>query len=275
MERILVVLSADGPDEPTLEFAIRMAARARTKLTGLLLQSPALQQALHPAQEAVAGFRWQTGESVSVNAPVSGSVEQVKEACRHSGIAVDVIINAGEPLEQVIYESRFADYLIVDPATNFLPAEGAIPSRFVREILCRAECPVLLPPREFAGIDEVVFCYDGSASAVFAIKQFTALLPHLKTPSCLLLEVNQTGKALFDDDHKRMMIWLKMHYGNVRYQTLKGNAKDELFNHLFMKTKKMVVMGAYGRSLLSSLFKRSHADAIIRMVDLPLFVAHS
>ena len=33
-------------------------------------------------------------------------------------------------------------------------------------------------------------------------------------------------------------------------------------------------MGAYGRSMISNLFKKSTADTMIQMTDLPLFITH-
>jgi hypothetical protein len=140
--------------------------------------------------------------------------------------------------------------------------------------LRNAECPVILTPNEFENPEEIVFCYDGSASSVFAIKQFTYLLPEFGNRKVLFLEVNKSGKEEFDDNHRRIMEWLRAHYHSVYYQILKGNSKDELFNYFFMKKKKMIVMGAYGRSLLSNLFRKSNADVIMSSVDLPLFISH-
>ena len=202
------------------------------------------------------------------------AVSLLREECLLTGISLDVIVGEGEPVQQTIYESRFADYIILDPGLTFSQKEYDMPSGFVREVLSRAECPALLAPKEFVGVDEVVFCYDGSASSVFAIKQFIAQLPTFKNTNALLLEVNKSGREEFNGDHKRMMDWLRMHYPSVHYQALKGNAKDELFNYLSLKTKKLVVMGAYGRNMLSNFFKTSHADVIIRTLDLPLFIAH-
>jgi nucleotide-binding universal stress UspA family protein len=50
--------------------------------------------------------------------------------------------------------------------------------------------------------------------------------------------------------------------------------EDELVNYFLMKKNKLIVMGAYGRSMLSSFFKRSSADALIRILDLPIFITH-
>ena len=87
-------------------------------------------------------------------------------------------------------------------------------------------------------------------------------------------KVNKSGKDQFDRDHIRMMEWLRKHYQTVYYHALKGDVNDELFSYLFMKRKKMIVMGAYGRPLLSNLFKKSSADKLIHMLDLPLFITH-
>ena len=71
-----------------------------------------------------------------------------------------------------------------------------------------------------------------------------------------------------------MMEWLRAHYSSVCYHVLKGESKDELFNYFFMHENKFIVMGAYGRSMLSNFFRKSEADVLIRMVDLPLFITH-
>jgi nucleotide-binding universal stress UspA family protein len=50
--------------------------------------------------------------------------------------------------------------------------------------------------------------------------------------------------------------------------------KSQLTNWLKEEEAAWVVMGAYGRSLLSSLFKKSFADELINDVRLPLFITH-
>jgi hypothetical protein len=69
----------------------------------------------------------------------------------------------------LIEESRFADLLIIDAETSFNRGLEANPTRFVKEILQHAECPVVISPVSFEGLDEIIFAYDGSASSVYAI----------------------------------------------------------------------------------------------------------
>jgi hypothetical protein len=133
---------------------------------------------------------------------------------------------------------------------------------------------VLLAPQKMHELEEIVFCYDGSASSIFAIKQFTYLFPELQNRRSILLEINKKGIPVFDESHYHLMDWLKTHFTSVQYECLEGTAKDRLFTYFFMKKNKLIVMGAYGRGLLSTLFKRSSLDTLVRTVDLPIFITH-
>lgn len=276
-ERILLAVNTNRPDLASIEFATRIASLARTKLTALFLEKvyyePVLVEQPEVLQYSV--HLLQTGELAAVHADIERAMELVQEECRFAGIGLEMIADSGDPLRQTIYESRFTDLVILDPGMSFSHISDDVPSHFVKEVLLHAECPVLLSPKEFVGMEEVVFCYDRSPSSVFAIKQFTLLLPQFSNKHVVLLEVDPAGREeAHKDDRKRMMEWLNLHYRSAAYQLLKGKAKDELFNYLFLKTKTIVIMGAYGRSMLSNFFRKSHADALIRLADLPLFIAH-
>jgi len=274
MEKILLVLNARQPNISLIDFASAIARFTNTKLTGLLIENPYVE--LIPAD--IDGLSYFETINKTANVTVTTDTDQAvrlfKEECEKKDIDPEVYIDQGEPIQEVIFESRFADLLIVDPNISFYNREEPLPSHFVKEILVKAECPVLLAPGKFNGFDEIIFCYDGSASSVFAIKQFTYLFSQFGNKKAMLLEVNDTSKEEFSDGHKRIMDWLRAHYHSVYYHGLKGDVKDALFQYFFMKEKKWIVMGAYGRSLLSNFFKKSNADVLIRMIDLPIFITH-
>lgn len=275
MEKILLVINARRPDTASFDFACRIASVTGSKLTGLFIEN--LFYSDPPATYDVENY-FDTVEPKGDDTLVATDTEQavrlfVQECALHNVPAL-TYIDKGEPIQEVLYESRFADLLIIDPKINFYRADEQLPSHFTKEILLNAECPVLLSPEKSEEINEVVFCYDGTASSVYAMKQFTYLFPQYNNKKAVLLEVNKTGKEEFNDDHRRLMEWLRAHYTAVNYQMLKGNAKDELFTYFFMNTAKLVVMGSYGRGVFSNFFKRSTADVLIRTVDLPIFITH-
>jgi len=275
MEKILLVINAHNPDVFSIDFACRVVNLSHTKLTGLFIENLYFEYIPVNAIDEPSYF---SAVSTTANATVAVDTDQsirlFKEECLRRGIRPEVYIDQGEPIREIIFESRFADLVIVDPKVSFYNREEPLPSHFVKEILAKAECPVLLAPERFETIEKIVFCYDGSASSVFAIKQLTYLLPQLYDKKAMLLEVSRRSEEEFTESHRRMLDWLRSHYRNVYYHSLKGDVKDELFNYFFKKQKVLIVIGAYGRSMLSNFFRKSNADVLIRMVDLPIFITH-
>ncbi len=276
MEKILLVIYARQPDMEAIDFACRLSAMTGSTLTGLFIENIFFQPMPADSLEGVSYFKTvRENSSHPVIADTEQAVRLFKEECQRKGINPEIYMDKGEPAEEVIFESRFADLLVLDAGTHFYENDEHVPSHFIKEILARAECPILLAPGLMEEeVDEIVFCYDGSASSVFAIKQFTYLLPLFAGKKALLLEVNSSGNITFDEGHRRMMEWLRSHYHSVYFHSLKGDVKDELFIYFFMKRKKIIVMGAYGRSMLSTLFRKSKADMLMETVNLPLFITH-
>jgi nucleotide-binding universal stress UspA family protein len=275
MEKILLVVNAHKPDNDSIDFACTIASMAQSRLTGLFIENLFFEYIPPASQDRSSYFKTQQdGTDIAVTTDTEQAVRLFKEQCKARQVEPEVYMDKGEPIQEVVFESRFADLLIIDPAMSFYKLEDQLPSHLVKEVLANAECPVLLTPEKFDSLEEIVFCYDGSASSVFAIKQFTLLFPQFSSRNVLLLEVNRTGNEEFTESHRRMVEWLKAHYHSAYYHALAGNAKDDLYAYFFMKSKKLVVMGAYGRSMLSNFFKKSNADVLMRVVDLPLFVTH-
>jgi hypothetical protein len=274
MEKILLVVNAHKPDIFSIDFACQVARLAQTKLTGLFIENLYFEYPVVGFDDVSYFRQVSAAANATITADTDQSIRLFKEECSHKGVSPEVYIDQGEPIQEVIFESRFADLLIVDPDISFYDRDEPLPSHFVKEILAKAECPVLLTPEKFDKIEEIIFCYDGSSSSVFAIKQLTYLLPEFHDKKVMLLEVNRTSEEKFDESHRRMMEWLRSHYHTVYYHALKGDVKDELFNYFFKRKNLLIVIGAYGRSMLSNFFRKSNADILIRTVDLPIFITH-
>ena len=274
MQRILVVINAHNPDLESINFACKMAEITKTKLTGLFVENLYFNYIPITGIEAPYFETFRTPSSETVVADIDQVIRIFKEQCKIKGITPDTIVDKGDPIKEIVFESRFADVIVIDPDISFYDKEEQLPSHFVKEVLAKAECPVLLAPEKFDRADEIVFCYDRSASSVFAVKQFTYIMPEFRDKKVTLLEVSKQSEIEFNEADRRMMEWLRAHYPSVCYHGLKGDSKDELFNYFFMHENKFIVMGAYGRSMLSNFFRKSDADILIRMVDLPLFITH-
>ena len=77
-------------------------------------------------------------------------------------------------------------------------------------------------------------------------------------------------------DNKLMKEFMKRHYPKTKYTVMKGWAEDEIVKHLKQTSENApVVMGAYRRGTVSRWFRESMADALMKEVKLPLFIAHN
>lgn len=274
MEKILLLLNAQQFDQNVTEFACRIAALAETKLTGVVLKNIYANEPVIARVQA-SEFELQTQSRFEEKQQIE--TDRVGEAflavCRSHNIEASVIFKTGEPIQTALAESRFADLLIVHPLLSFYEEEGNLPSHFTKEILANAECPVLLAPEKTDSIDEIVFCYDGSVSSVYAIRQFTYLFPELTNVNATLLMVQpEAGEG--EEAMQKMAEYLQHHYPAIQTKSLEGNVKDELFAYFFLKAKMLIVMGAYGRNMLSTLLRKSNADILIRSVSAPVFITH-
>lgn len=275
MEKILLVINGQNTGTSSMDFACEMASLNQSKITGVFLKNLVLEDAGGAMIDVPFYLETLTQITPAIaQTNVDEAVTLFQEKCQHKSIESDVCVYSDQLIKNVVFESRFADLLIIDPSTGVYETDDKLPSHFVKEILVKAECPVLLAPGKFEDIGEIIFCYNNTVSSVFAIKQFTYLFPQFRYKHVKLLEVTDSDSDEFSEDRNRLINWLREYYNGVSYHTLRGYVEDELVNYFLTKRKKFIVMGAYGRSILSSFFKKSSADALIRMLDMPIFITH-
>ncbi|MDP4129114.1 MAG: universal stress protein [Bacteroidota bacterium] len=277
MEKILLAIDALEPNENALKFACYLGHLTKSKITAVFLEN--LQDEVRPVQKDLQGraIMFSDREDAAANIARTARIEQnisaFKDQCLNSGVSFIVHRDRGLPARDLIKESRFADVLVIDAGTSFKKRFQDSPTGFARDILQKAECPVIISPERFEELNEIIFAYNGSASAAFAIKQFTYLFSQLQDKKVTILQVNETGEW-HDPDKHRFNEWLKDHYTNLHFEAIKGKTDEGLFDLLFNRKNMFLVMGAYGRNALSRFFIGSHADPLIRSITQPIFIAH-
>jgi nucleotide-binding universal stress UspA family protein len=271
MEKILVAIDANQINKNVLNFACFIAKLTHSKLTGVFLENNektavVAEESLHMPHDEFIDAR----SGVRLR---DDNIHVFKEMCANRGANCAIHLDRGVPVADIIKESRFADLLIVDPEMSFRGKKEAVPTDFIKEVLTKSECPVVIAPFTFHAIDEVLLCYDGSPASVFAIRQFTYLFPALADKRITILQVNEKDNATVIEKEKIGEL-LQMHYSAIGFKVLQGKASNELFGYLLGKKNVFVVMGAFGRSMLSDFFKHSTAELVIKTINLPVFIAH-
>jgi nucleotide-binding universal stress UspA family protein len=278
MEKIVLVLDGSRLDMVTVDFACYIARLTHSRLTALFIENikgearPALKQlySLPYVETITAGDLPENEERLSC---CEKSEKSFCDACINRGVNFNVHRNQKASVKDIVTESRFADLIIVNPATSFEDQNEGAPSHFVKEILADAECPVIIAPYSFNGLGEILFTYDGSRSSVFAIKQFIHFFSGLCDKKATVLQIDRNKSAPFKEN-ERIAELLQSHCSQISFQHLRGNPEDELFDYLLPKKNTLVVMGSFGRGLLSTLFSPSTSDLVVKNINLPIFIAH-
>lgn len=278
MEKIILAIDAVNPDTSALDFACYLGRLTHSRITGIFLENLVADKTpVLIGGGELSYLDWK----VDQNSPEHESKQKVieknialfKTACENRSVEYKIHRDRNLPTHEIIAESRYADLLIIDAATTFNKRFEGTPTEFVKDVLKDAECPVIIAPETFHGIDEIIFAYSNTKSCAFAVKQFTLLFPMLKDKKATVLQVNEKGKWANPDKYN-FSEWLRHHYPLVTFETLKGDAGYGLFDYLFKRKNVIIVMGAYGRTSLSRFFHHSHADRIISTVTQPIFISH-
>lgn len=277
MEKILLVMCGAAPTRNALNFACYLSDITRSRLTGffferaLYARQPELKQLYGmPYLESITAG--DLPEQRTKTKKAGDYMREFEETCDVKGIPATARYLEDSILDNIIEESKFADLIIADAAVSAVSNSHEAPSPFLQQLLATAQCPVIIAPSAFTSIDEIVFCYDGSPSSVFAMKQLTYLLPELSETRATVIQIKE--EVMPAGEKKRIANWLSRRFESAEITTLKGNSEQVLFDYLLKRQNAMVVMGAYGRSIVSRLFRHSHADLLIKTLAYPLFITH-
>jgi nucleotide-binding universal stress UspA family protein len=278
MRRILLAIDALNPDRNSLDFACFLGRLNKSKVTGVFLENLiADEKPLLKVMQGSAYIDWAIDENSDEYKAkmelIKKNIALFSEGCINREVSYQLYRTGGEPATQLIEESRFADLLVVDAETSFNKRFEGPPTEFVKDVLKKAECPVIIAPERFEAIDEIAFTYTNSASSVFAIKQFTYLFPTLKDKKIRIIHINKEGKLPVEEKNK-LMGWLQNYYTDIHFEALVGEPESTLFGSFLNSRNTFIVMGAYGRNSLSQFFKHSHADLLINTITQPIFIAH-
>ncbi len=276
MKKILATVDALHFSEQELKSYKYIADKARGALTILFLENIAGEALQFTAPETgVLDYDTIFAESKKERKEKSlRNKKRLQEFCQDSGMDVTIREIPGVPAAEALEESRFADLLLVRSNTTFSVIKDSNPTRFVKDLLVEAQCPVMVVPETTHFIREIMFSYNGTFSSMFAIRQFTDLFGDT------LSEVPVKVVYITEGDEKKIPFgklvkeYLNHHYEEITYHSLEGKPAAELLGLTLQNTNGIITLGAYGRSRTSRFFHHSDADAILRTANIPIFITH-
>ncbi|MEO8173008.1 MAG: universal stress protein, partial [Sediminibacterium sp.] len=176
MKRILVAIDGVSVTTNTIDFACYLGRLTKSHITGIVLENLPGERMTGITNGYDATYIEQkldegSPEHITKLKLIEQSIAFFKDACLRRDVSCTVHRDTEVPLKEMVAESRFADLMVIDAKTSFDEKYEGAPTSFAKGILESAECPVIVAPESFESIDEILFCYDQSASAMFSMKQ--------------------------------------------------------------------------------------------------------
>jgi hypothetical protein len=278
MKKIIAAFDGLKFSESTRDYAIYIAKQTNTHLVGVFMDdqiytSYKIYDLI--VKDGVSDDKLKKFEAKD-KATRAAAAANFEKACQKEKLEYTVHHDRNIAIQELKHESIYADLLIINSTETLTHYVEKLPTRFIRDLLSDAQCPVLIVPPKYKAIQKIILLYDGEPSSVYAIKMFSYLLPQLKHIETEVISVNPITTTLHLPDNKLMKEFMKRHYPKAKYTVLKGFAEEEIIKHLKEQHENtLVVLGAYRRGAVSRWFRESMADTLMQKVKLPLFIAHN
>lgn len=281
MRKIVVLFNALNYQPGSLRFARDIAGLSGSSVTALFVQDDT-NVAWQPELKMVAGQPYveeiiaSREEKKEISTTIDAALVSFREECAEHKLSCTEKVERGNPVDIITRWSRFADIMIVSPQLSF-SGDKKVPTNFVADLLPRVECPVVLCSEEYVPVKEITLAYDGSHSAMYAIKLFFYLNPQYKSYHVKVLRIVEDETPFESPTDELFRDWMAVHCPSHSFLIMAGNAADILLRYFLDNedNDKMLVTGAFGRGAVSRFFRRSTADLVVKAADIPVFVAHA
>jgi hypothetical protein len=269
-----IILAFDGVhfSEGAFEFARRLNESQPVLLTGVFLPQAELANLWSYADGVGTPYiplieRTDTDQ-------IQKNIAHFEKLCRGNGIDYRVHKDLYDlAIPGLKKESRYADLLILGSEVFYGNLGIHSINDYLEDALHEMACPVLLVPEKFDFPESNILAYDGTEESVYAIKQFAYLFPELTAKQTLLVYANEDPEEDFPDKIQIEELAAR-HFSDLTLFKLDINPKKYFSSWVVQKKSALLVSGAYGRSGMSLLFKKSFVKDIIVDHRLPVFIAH-
>ncbi len=273
MKKVLLAFDGCHFSNGVFEFVKNMNQNQKVLAIGMFLPSIDYVELLYSFGGVPAGPVYVSENIVTDEESLKQNILHFEKLCAENGIKYQVHKDFSKHIvTSICEETRFADLLVLSADTFYENLGEDSQDDYLANVLHKTECPVVLVNEKYKAPENIIMAYDGSEQSVFAIKQFSNLLPEYVNNN-ILIAYFDSGKGGVPEKQE-IEEYLALSYSKLAVLKLKINIKKDLEQWLELNGNTMVVAGAFGRSLISELFKKSFIYEVIRQHNIPIFIAH-
>ncbi|SDD02050.1 hypothetical protein [Niabella drilacis] len=179
-----------------------------------------------------------------------GLVELVYEFigfCKKNNICYTLYSDGGRfELPELQYETRYADLLLIGEELLKIADTGSWCGSCLADLIRDSECPIVIIPQTYTAPTKNIIAFDGSAASVYALKQFSYLLPGFATNETLFMAVeNNIAEDASALNEKQLTELAKSHYPSYRIET-EGGSILRYFSGEMNEAGTLIIAGSYG-----------------------------
>lgn len=267
MKNILVVYYGNHNPTHVLDFVLNSAKQNEFKVQGIFVDedpSPSLHYPF-PNDLNLTEEKVTTDTVEEENEKIlSENIQFFQDECSLANVNFSFEKNV--PIKSLVENSFDADLIVMDSTSHFQDTD-------LTNILKSNACPVCQIVPTASKPERIVFAFDGSENCMFAIQKFVDLFPGFYSLESSLVTMKKETEILI---HKEFINdWLFRHFPKLDIEYIEGKSDDDFIDYLRKyPDNTLLVMGAYGRSSISTFFHPSHAHKVIADTRLSLFSAH-
>jgi nucleotide-binding universal stress UspA family protein len=245
---ILVPLSGGEASWAALEQAILIAQREKAAIHGLHIVA---------SKEKV-----QSPEVLAVQ-------EQFNQRCQEAKVSGSLVIEAGDITAKIRERAAVTDLIVLKIEHPPMGGLSNLSSPF-RSIIVNSACPVLGVPSDATEVRRAVLSYDGSPAAKEAL--FVAAYFGEVWKTHVVVFSATDGSRVKADVQDYVRRYLEFHEVDAEYILAERGTMDQLKRTLEDQNPDLILMGAYGVSLLKQIRNGSALDYMLRASTVPLLI---
>ena len=274
MKKIILAFDGGHFSEGAFEFAKQMNSVQPILLTGIFLPQVDYANLWSYANGSAGGLFIPLMEDADTDI-IEQNMKRFQKLCAANNIENRLHKDFFDfTLPALKKETRFADLVILGSESFYKNFGSEEPNDYLKDALHTAECAVVVAPEEIHYPETNILAFDGSASSVFAIKQFAYIFPDLCKNKTLLIYAKNREDGIHFPDEAYIEELAARHFPDLSLFKLNFNPRKYLATWLADKKDAILVTGAFGRSFFSRLLKPGFVSQVINAHKIPVFITH-
>ena len=272
----LIGLDGTASSARAVQLGVQWAQQCDALLVGMVVVDEASLRAVESVPLGTSSYKHHRDDCVV--AKTRHEVEQYLEhfalKCADARVACKLLEDTGSPQDEITREAQRYDLIMLGHRLQFQFASDYEEHHSLRLMLQNSPRPVVVVPDEPCQGRNVIVAYDGSSQAARALQAFLAAdLPGFEEIHVVSSAGDKVEAARRGD---RAVEFLRLHDRDAQLHAIGSTAAPAsiLAEQAVALHAGLIVMGAYGQSILKELVLGSTTRTLLKSSPVPLFLFH-